>query len=463
MSKRRNNFSEATSFLLPIVVGMTFPLQVITNSSAFGAAPILIIGLLLARFYLFGDSAATSLSTSKESSSLRIAMTALLLLALTNIFVTGIVFDSLQSNNILPPLYMIVSSGSIYFYYSRLASKREVDWFIGGMVLMGSISGIFFAYESINKQIFQEITEYTRMAHEYSLNSIGLDSTDQDASLFRIDLAYRSFGLLERHSTSALWVILACFSYLRFQDNNNKSYIAIGLSMLTLLIAQNFTAIVVFIVVTYIFYRRIVRLAPMLVTLCIIPIIIIISIDIEKLTQFVNYVAELMESQFALLLATDSRPDSSSYLGLILSEYERYLEELYSRPYQLILGYGIGSNPFYITSGDVGFIESVMRLGLPLWLYFTIQVVLLSKNVVNVSRKYLSSSSNHDNLKLITSMTTIILAIWMMDVHYTAWINKSIFPIIIFSIAILRRSDVNIAIVKKRKRQFVGFPFSAIR
>ena len=328
---------------------------------------------------------------------------------------------------------------------------------------MGSISGIFFAYESINKQIFQEITEYTRMAHEYSLNSIGLDSTDQDASLFRIDLAYRSFGLLERHSTSALWVILACFSYLRFQDNNNKSYIAIGLSMLTLLIAQNFTAIVVFIVVTYIFYRRIVRLAPMLVTLCIIPIIIIISIDIEKLTQFVNYVAELMESQFALLLATDSRPDSSSYLGLILSEYERYLEELYSRPYQLILGYGIGSNPFYITSGDVGFIESVMRLGLPLWLYFTIQVVLLSKNVVNVSRKYLSSSSNHDNLKLITSMTTIILAIWMMDVHYTAWINKSIFPIIIFSIAILRRSDVNIAIVKKRKRQFVGFPFSAIR
>ena len=91
-----------------------------------------------------------------------------------------------------------------------MASKRIINSFLAGMIAMSLISGAFFVYESFNKLALGKVTEYTQMAHKYSRASPNAKS---EANMARVYVQYRSFGLLERNSTSAIWMMFGFFTH----------------------------------------------------------------------------------------------------------------------------------------------------------------------------------------------------------------------------------------------------------
>ena len=145
-----------------------------------------------------------------------------------------------------------------------------------------------------------------------------------------------------------------------------------------------------------------------------------------------------------------SELSGNSYSSLVLSEFVRYCHEIFERPHQLLLGFGLGSNTYYGTSGDVGFIESVMRIGIPLWIFITWNIFKLSKSAVIVNKlEYKSTWSNFD-AHLIMASAELLLSIWLMDLHYSVWIHKSVLPILFFAMALARRVNCQTTTISKR-------------
>lgn len=433
-------FASFLCFLLPLAIGLTFPLQVIYGSSAAGAFCLMLLLLLIAVSLFTKPIKRSCISKNDRSVLWGWLVFTFVFLSFLNIPVSWIVFGLEPFSGSISALYMTAQAVLMYLYFSRMASEREINSFFAGMVAMGLVSGAFFVFESFNKIALGQITEYTLRAHEYSLASTGIDLIDEDANHFRIDVAYRSMGLLERHTTSALWIVLGFFAYLFLSNERSKMEKAFTITFLTLLIVQNFTAIVVFLLVSITLHYGIIKYRSLFISVLSLTLLLFF-IDLDKIIIFLEAVSYIIQSQLITIFTLQTELSGNSYSSLVLAEFIRYGHEIYERPHQLLFGFGLGANNFYTTSGDIGFIESMMRLGIPLWIFLTWKIFRLMSSVVKVIRSGCQSTWENYNPRLIVVSAAILSSIWLMDLHYSAWINKSIWPVMFFAMALARRVD----------------------
>ncbi|PIP81584.1 MAG: hypothetical protein COR54_19540 [Elusimicrobia bacterium CG22_combo_CG10-13_8_21_14_all_63_91] len=333
---------------------------------------------------------------------------------------------------------MISSAALTYFFFSRMAHERHIRWFLKGAVIMGIISAVFFVVDTGYKRILNQATQYSYWAHLYSIHSEDIILGDFEANTFRIDSAYRSFGLLERHSTSALWVIMGFFSYCTLEQRLSSRRNAFSLTLLCLLFTQNFTALFTFLVISLHFNRKFFSFKSILYPLIAVMAATVIF-DAEMVRSILAFIWRIIQSQISMVLTIDTVLNPNSFSSLVIHEFNRFISEAMTRPHQLLIGFGLSANPYYGTSGDVGFFESIMRIGLPLWSIFTWQVVLAFLNLrrsVNKNRNL----AHRKSIEIKQLGICIISAIWLMDLHYSCWIYKTIFPIFFFAIALARRN-----------------------
>jgi len=300
---------------------------------------------------------------------------------------------------------------------------------------MSLISGVFFMYESFNKLALGKISEYTLIAYQYSRASPDAKAVP---NIVRISTQYRSFGLLERNATSAVWIIFGFFAYSFLATKPSRIHYAYVFTLFVLLIAQNFTSIFVFLFVSLFLQKGIIRFRTLYIAVLFL-ILPLLFIDLDKIKIFFLAVSFFMQSNFMTAFTIQSQTIGNSYFLLILQEFVRFGDELVNFPHQLLIGFGLGYKPTYGTSGDVGFIESIMRLGLPLWMLFTWHIYRLFKSaVVSIKSNYKLIWGNYD-ARLLVASAAILSSIWLMDLHYTAWIHKSVWPILFFALALARR------------------------
>ena len=96
-----------------------------------------------------------------------------MVVSILNLPVSWMAFGAQAVAGSVPVLYLAVEAGLIYYYFSRIASDRELHYFFAGMVTMGIVSGAFFVFESFYKLGLGQVTAYTLKAHAYTVAAGG--------------------------------------------------------------------------------------------------------------------------------------------------------------------------------------------------------------------------------------------------------------------------------------------------
>jgi hypothetical protein len=131
-----------------------------------------------------------------------------------------------------------------------------------------------------------------------------------------------------------------------------------------------------------------------------------------------------------------------SFIGLILDAAKSYYRHIMNYPITLLFGDGFSSIGL-MKGGDVGFIESMAKFGLPFFCAIVFGLLFLMSSGVR-QIKALSGGKATDAVglfpgRILQFAICITLLVLITEVHYTVWADKSILPIVFFAIAIYGR------------------------
>ena len=91
--------------------------------------------------------------------------------------------------------------------------------------------------------------------------------------------------------------------------------------------------------------------------------------------------------------------------------------------------------------GDIGFIESLAKFGLPYFVTLLYGICILSfrglKEIRSLRIKAISNSNM--NLSFLQFAVSFMVLILIMEIHYSVWYSKSILPFFFFSLALFDR------------------------
>ena len=427
-------------FCAVLLVALSFPIQVYTDSPYPSLLPYVIVGGILVLRSLSPRRLNGGRRTASRFSNISAMVTLYLFLLLLD---TG-----WQASLGLISVYETLTAVTIYFlpivwywYFRRAASEYEIRTVLVAIMLAGLGVGIYFAYDSYLKLALGRTSAYANQAFQYSLARRGTD--EMSANTARIASGYRSFGLLESHSVSGAWVILGALAALSLLPPKRK--IVRGLTILTfgamLLVGLNFTTIVAFAVIMFLVEFGGIQLIVGKVSFAVarklaaLGMIGLLSVSVAlwvvggPMSEFI-----LRNLAFQKDLALGTGDFGVSMSSLIRSNFASYVQHVSDYPLTLLLGDGF-SGYGLPKGGDVGFIESVARFGLPFFLALTYGLFRLARSAVRQIGVERALRPN----RMLRFALCVTLLIFVTEVHYTVWTSKAVLPIVFFALALYDR------------------------
>lgn len=426
---------------------LSFPIQVYLKSPFPSIVPYLIFAFAFLLSLLNQRVGILSVSTSGRRGGIALMIHLYLLLLLIN---TG--WQVAWSVITLPEgvsAFVIYLLPVAFYYYFRRATETEIRSIFIGIFLAGLVAGIFFAYDSYLKLALDQVSDYANEAHEYSVIRAG--ATGEEFNDARIRPEFRSFGLLETHSVSGAWLVLsacAALALLREDQKILRRGIVLTFGIL-LLLGLNFTAIFTYLIVMFSLEFggiEIIRskafaesFGSIMIYILLTSIVVVLGFSIAS-DSMSSYMGENLSFQGNLLLGTGDL--DRSMLGLVLIYIERYLSHVFEFPLTIIFGDGFSSFGL-LKGGDIGFVETVAKLGVPLSLI----VILVLLRSIRVGLRMLATVSDHEgglrthvskNSCIKFSLSMLFLVV-ITEGHYSIWHAKAVLPIVFFSLALLER------------------------
>jgi len=297
--------------------------------------------------------------------------------------------------------------------------------------------------------ILQKVNEYSKQVIEYfEFRSPG------QTNISRMLIGYRSHGLLEKHSISAAWVSMGCFSSLVLILNKyTKLRVLVLISYFSVLILSlNFSAIFAFIFVIffveykgYLIFRGNISSMGIKKTIYSLSILFLILFILLYFNEVIFEII-LFYTKFQIgLLAGDNllhHLNDASFIGGMIRDIIYYPIHMLKFPPGILIGDGFSQNwGVYADGGDFGLVETMHHMGLPFFIACTIGLFSLVKtSLMNVE---LNLEMNSYRYNILYFSACVILYLFITSIHYTTWSAKSIFPILMISIAIIPRYKYN--------------------
>lgn len=267
--------------------------------------------------------------------------------------------------------------------------------------------------------------EYSRMRADESPNFIN--------GTMRVG-GTRSAGLLESHSISAAWIALGMFAALAMIPTRQCwVHFALALPFMTMLLIFNYYTAIIAALTSFLiiaFYRKCgfhhVKLIFLICLLALLLIYLIIDISGSK-ANYLTIAGKIAQIQFDIIFGNLQ----VSYLDLIYGQIKNYIHVVSHDPLVFFLGDGFGIYyPYSFPKGsDVGFVESMARLGIPLLLLILMAVVTWAYHVI-LNEMALSLSGATRQAEFPIFAIGILVFVITNDVHYSIWPAKSILPIL---------------------------------
>ena len=344
-------------------------------------------------------------------------------------------------------IFIYIIPTIFYWYFTRRGSAYEIRVVLYALVIAGLISGIFHAYDNVLKLGFGQISDYSRDAISYSASRGQGGEYYSDSSSMRAQLNYRSFGLLQTHtvsSTITAFGIFAVLALLPARKRKIRNMIIMGLGFL-MVMGLTFTSIIAFIVTILLLEYKLLALINariprniigILFMVAFMTILFFLSIPFLFNSELGNYITSFFTKQFHL--ATIGRGDTS-YIGLVVDAFSGYVLGISAFPPGILFGDGSSTSFGMVKGGDVGFIETMARLGIPLFFAIVFGLSSIVGKLYSVISKYSEEYFTMRVRPLMIFSGCVILFVLLMELHYSTWNAKSVLPILFFSLAIYSR------------------------
>jgi len=430
-------------FFVTVLLAFSFPLQVISSSPIPSLAPY--FGMILIFMLSLG---VISNATQMKKKSISLIVFLIMIYIFLVIFHTAwqSIFGLISIKSSISALVIFLLPTLFFVYFRAIATNQEIRAFLFAASILGLILGAYFVYDSFSMLILGNMNDYSAKAFEYSQ----LRSPGDYINSARIQVGYRSHGLLENHTVSAAWIALGCFSALSLipQKQLLLRLIVITIFGTGLLIGLNFTSIVAFtMVILLVEFREYVFLTRGAIPKKVISLlqIVVIFFVLLGLIQFLmpnlavndmyNTIILSLEGQVNLAIGATLAGQRTYFDGLVVGFYS-YFHNLLDYPLGLIIGDGF--SPFGSKKGgDYGIIDTLHRFGL--LFFITIFVGLLT--LIYRALKQIEFS-NPDLLEKNTYLffaSSFTMYLLFIEVHYSAWSSKSILPILFICLALFDR------------------------
>jgi hypothetical protein len=434
-------------FVATLSLVLSFPLQVYAGNPYPSLIPYLLIAIILALTvicHMSGGPSGLSLRHNRNI-SIMVAFYFYFVLFLTA-WQTG--FGVISCYEGLSVLVIYLLPVIFYWYFRIIASEQEMRSVLAAMAIAGLIVGAYFAYDSYLKLALAQVSDYANAAFQYSLARAGVSA--EEANNARVNLGSRSFGLLASHAVSGAWVILGALSALALLAQNRivlrRAIIFLFGTML--LLGLNYTTIIVFSVIMVltevwdIFLPRS-RPAAILGNVAWFALIVMMMVGItwwiagDVMTSFILDVTSVQMG-----IAFGTRDNNLSFIGLILDSAKSYYRHITDYPTALLFGDGFSSFGF-MKGGDVGFIESMAKFGLPFFCAIVFGLLfLMSSGVRQIKALNGGKARGAVGLfrgRILQYAICVTLLVLITECHYTVWADKSILPIVFFILALYGR------------------------
>jgi hypothetical protein len=433
------------SFLLftcTLLLAFAFPMQVMSSSTLPAVAPYIILGIIFS-LTKFQKPYSFQLRWNARKPIMFMISTYLALL----LFHTGwqTVFGFITLAECISAIATFLLPVLFFVYFRNIATDKELRTIFLAISLAGLIVGLYFAYDSYSMLILRKLNDYSLQALEYSQ----MRSPDLEVSDSRVSVGSRSHGLLENHAVSAAWIVMGCFSTLTLllDGQHVKRGVVIALTGVMLLIALNFTAIVGFALLIFLYEGRgytllrgviTMRLAMFLMHILIavvaISLVLLTLVDAEYM-DMISVIYTSLTGQVNVA-SGDAKIQGSTYFMRLLSALISYPTNLLEFPPGLLIGDGFGA--FGMTKGgDYGIVETLHRFGLPFFVAIIFGLIkLVCRILKGVEDAVPEQSLAMSYLWFGASVVTYLL---FTEVHYSIWSSKSILPILFICLAIFDR------------------------
>lgn len=290
--------------------------------------------------------------------------------------------------------------------------------------------------------IFSAMHDYQLAAAEYSRVRAG-ETEDFVKKTMRYG-GSRSAGLQESNSVSAAWIALGLFSVWGVVPRRKAKLRAFFLLLFAvmLLIFQYYTAIfaaaVVFLIMKFGIHSSCEERKPhssrwpvigFFVLIFLIFLIELRGADEHYLINL-RYMAQL---QFRLLFGGGE----VHYIQLIAAKINGFVDYLRNFPWVILFGDGLGIYYPYSFSkgGDVGFVETLARIGVPMSLLLLLSVIPWMVGFISQQKNIVFGDAS-EACEINTYALSVVLFVFINDIHYSIWPAKSIFPLIMAVLAL---------------------------
>lgn len=422
-------------------------MQVYANSPYPSLLPYLPIGLIIMLTLVSPGKRVTTAVNARTSTNIKriVGIYVLLLLVTT---ASQAVLEIISFEKAMNAMAIYLLPVVYYSYFRRAASSREVRSVLSAMVVAGLIVGLYFAYDSYLKLALGQVNDYANRAFEYSIDRS--EQTIENANTARISDVGRSSGLLQSHSVSGTWVAFGAFAALALVPLDRKTFrrAIILLFGIMLLLGLNFTAIVGFFIIMFLFEfggfsslrGQLFAMVRNFVPLALISAMLIASTLWMAGDAMSDFMLGILSVQKNLAFGTGEV--DTTIIGLVQGSMENYLHHISTYPHTMLFGDGFST--FGLSKGgDVGFIESLAIFGLPTFLALVVGFCRLIKSGLGqmkvVSNAPIGGEGGIDQYRIFQFAISVTLLVLISEGHYTVWTAKSILPIVFFTVALFER------------------------
>jgi hypothetical protein len=438
-------------FIAILLMVMSFPIQVYTGSPYPSLLPYAVFGVILVLNAFFPSPALARTEPAPRPSNIAQLLSVYVFLVLLDTSwqaALGFIGPSDAGNAFAVYLLPVV----FYWYFRRTASGKEIRAVLAAVAFSGLIVGAYFAYDSFLKLALHEVSAYSKMAFQYSLDRA--NQTADQANSVRIIAGYRSMGLLESHSVSGAWVILGALAALALLPARRRilrRIIVVAFGMM-LLMGLNFTMIIAYAIIAILFEfgavailrgRISTRAWRNVLSLGVVIALIVAAAGWVAGDVMSKYMSKAMSAQLEVLLGIGTHQHGMP--DLLRENALGYIQHIAEYPVTLLIGDGFATygEP---KGGDVGYIDTLARFGLPLFAVCVYGFAVVVKDGIRYARLAAARSAPDGDSqpgRALMFVVCVLLMILISEGHYSVWGAKSVLPIICFVLALFDRYVVS--------------------
>lgn len=437
----------ATCFLL---IPFTYAIQVIFENQYLGVIPYLTLApiaievfkTLNQRKYLIVDGIRRDFSISTPA-------LILFVLSFAHIFidyVQGGIVELQAIRLVIIYIFVVV----IFFYFAIDDRLDEINGVLCAIGAASLIIGIQWAYSSYDKLVEGDPGWFAKASYEYIKHVNSYSSADVNVSILRPE--YRSYGLLDKHTTTGAIVALgglAVISWLAPKNNIIYAFLASALFFIFLSIGMATTAWIAYVaiapLVVCLAYRKGISIYLSVVMSYIIIIIMGALVmtyfnKSENLRQYISVLAGTQIQYLANLDAARSVQDSSyiSFVGIYYRYLMAYISHINNNPMVFIWREGLpnGSTTQFSRGGDFALIELLVTYGFPASLLLFMAISFVLSRAFFVVRDKNTPNKNRAVVAFAIGATLFLI---ISLAHYNTIFNKAVFILLPFLLSLFYR------------------------